>query len=115
MQAFLQKDTVSWAPRFSFAWQPLGVSHNTVVRGGLGLFYEPSGGFATFFSHNPPLVNHVTVFGSYTLAPEETNSLFKVAAASNAAFVEGFAAGENLAQIKASDPHFFPSQYYRFG
>ena len=107
-QAFFQKDTVNWAPRFSFAWQPLGVSHNTVVRGGLGLFYEPSGGFATFFSGNPPLVNHVTVFGSYNLAPEETNSLFKVAAASNAAFVEGFAAGENLAQIKASDPHFFP-------
>jgi len=107
-QAFFHKDPVNWAPRFSFAWQPLGVSHNTVVRGGLGLFYELVGGFATFFSDNPPLVNHVTVLGSYNLAPEETNSLFKVAAASNAAFVEGFAAGENLAQIKASNPHFFP-------
>jgi hypothetical protein len=107
-QAFIQKDTVNWAPRFSFAWQPLGVSHNTVVRGGAGLFYDPSGGFATFFSQNPPLVNHVTVIGNYNLAPEETNSLFEVAAASNAAFVQGFAAGENLAQIKAADPHFFP-------
>jgi hypothetical protein len=60
------------------------------------------------FSTNPPLVNNVTVLGSYNLAPEETNSLFKVAAASNTAFVQGFAAGENLAQIKASDPDFFP-------
>jgi hypothetical protein len=107
-QAFFHKDAVLWAPRFSFAWQPLGVSHHTVVRGGFGLFYELTGGFATFFSTNPPLVNHVTVSGSYNLAPQETNSLFRAAAASNAAFVAGFAAGENLAQIKASDTHFFP-------
>ena len=108
-RAFFHTDPVGWAPRFSFAWQPLGVSHNTVVRGGLGLFYELfSGGFGLVFSDNPPLVNRVTVFGGYHLAPEETNSLFRVAAASNAAFVKGFAAGENLIQIKASDSEFFP-------
>ena len=108
-QAFFHTDPVAWAPRFSFAWQPLGVSHNTVVRGGLGLFYELlSGGIGSVFSYNPPLVNRVTVFGGYNLAPEETNSLFKVAAASNAAFVKGFAAGENLIQIEASDSEFFP-------
>jgi TonB dependent receptor len=108
-QAFLHTDPVSWTPRFSFAWQPLGVSHNTVVRGGLGLFYELfSGGFGPVFSSNPPLVNRVTVFGGYNLSPEETDSLFQVAAASNAAFVKGFAAGENLIQIEASDPEFFP-------
>ena len=108
-QAFLHTDPVAWEPRFSFAWQPLGVSHHTVVRGGFGLFYELfSGGFGPVFSYNPPLVNRVTVFGGYNLAPAETNSLFKVAAASNAAFVKGFAAGENLIQIKASDPEFFP-------
>ena len=79
------------------------------MRGGAGLFYELTGGFGTPFSQNPPLVNHVSVSGAYNLAPAETNSLFKVAAASNAAFVEGFAAGDNLAEIKASDPlHFFP-------
>ena len=79
------------------------------MRGGLGLFYELfSGGFGPVFSDNPPLVNRVRVFGAYNLAPEETNSLFKVAAASNAAFVHGFAAGENFIQIHAADPEFFP-------
>ncbi|MGC2537247.1 MAG: hypothetical protein WA350_10710, partial [Candidatus Sulfotelmatobacter sp.] len=76
-QAFLHTDPVAWEPRFGFAWQPQGVSHNTVVRGGLGLFYELfSGGFGPVFSDNPPLVNRVRVFGAYNLAPEETNSLF---------------------------------------
>jgi hypothetical protein len=108
-QAILHTDPVGWAPRFSFAWQPLGVSHNTVVRGGLGLFYELlSGGLGSIFTYNPPLVNRVTVFGGYNLAPEENDSLFKVAAASNAAFVKGFATGQNFIQIHASDPEFFP-------
>jgi hypothetical protein len=109
-QAFLHTDPVAWEPRFSFAWQPRGVSHSTVVRGGFGLFYELfSGGFGPSFADNPPLVNRVTVFGGYNLAPEETDSVFKVAAASNAAFVKGFAAGENLNQIEAADPlKFFP-------
>ena len=31
-------DTILWSPRFSFAWQPLGVSHNSVLRGGVGFF-----------------------------------------------------------------------------
>jgi hypothetical protein len=111
-QAFFHTDAVGWAPRFSFAWQPLGVSHNTVVRGGLGVFYDLlNGRIGSDFSYNPPLVNRVTVFGGYNLAPEETDSLFKVAAASNAAFVKGFAAGENLIQIEASDSEFFPPNF----
>src|SRR5579863_8446240 len=54
--AFERLDKVLWMPRFSFAWQPLGVSHHTVVRGGIGLFYDlvPSG-IATLFTINPPL------------------------------------------------------------
>jgi hypothetical protein len=45
---------------------------------------------------------------SDNLKPNEITSLFKDAAASNAAFVNGFAAGQSLAQIQAAHPNFSP-------
>jgi hypothetical protein len=97
-----------WSPRFSFAWQPFGVSRNTVIRGGIGIFYDPlPAALINFFSSNPPVVNSFTIHG-YSLTPDESNSLFKNASASNAAFVNGFAAGQTLAQIQAVDSNFSP-------
>ena len=101
-------DTILWSPRFSFAWQPFGISHNSVLRGGVGFFYDSlPGGIQESFYINSPNYN---VYKPYqdNLTPGETTSLFKDAAASNAAFVNGFAAGQTLAQIQAIDPNFSP-------
>jgi len=106
-RAFQGLDNILWSPRFSFAWQPFGVKHNTVLRGGIGVFYDSVDSVASYFFGNPPLVNIFTVTGD-VLSPGENNSLFSKAAASNAAFVNAFASGETLAQIQASVPNFFP-------
>jgi hypothetical protein len=101
-------DAILWSPRFSFAWQPFGVSHSSVLRGGIGIFHDTIAGYpATSASNNPPLYNAFTVSGD-NLSPNEKTSLFKVAANSNAGFVNGFAAGQTLAQIQALDANFFP-------
>jgi Carboxypeptidase regulatory-like domain len=101
-------DNILWSPRFSFAWQPFGISHNGVLRGGVGLFYDRlQDALAESFYINAPIYNVYTVRGN-NLTPNETTSLFKDAATSNAAFVSGFDAGETLAQIQASNPNFAP-------
>jgi hypothetical protein len=107
-QAFAATDNILWSPRFSFAWQPFGVHRNSVLRGGVGVFFDSlPGRLADSFSSNPPLLNSYTVVGN-NLAPGETVSLFKDAASSNTAFINGFAAGKTLAQIQASAHSFFP-------
>ncbi len=107
-QAFQNVDRILWSPRFSFAWQPFGVGHNSVLRGGVGVFYDPvPGGILDSFSGNSPLYNVYTPSAD-NLAPTEQTSLLKDAATSNAAFVNGFVAGKTLAQIQAIDPNFSP-------
>jgi len=106
-QAFQGLDKILWSPRFSFAWQPFGVTHKTVLDGGIGVFHDSVDSIASNFFNNPPLVNSFTVTGD-GLTPDETGSLFSKAAASNSAFINAFASGQTLAQIQATVPNFFP-------
>jgi hypothetical protein len=101
-------DAILWSPRLSFAWQPFGVSHNGVLRGGVGFFYDslPGGVWESFYINSP--IYNIYTPSADNLTPNETTSLFKDAAASNAAFVSGFAAGQNLSQIQNIDPNFSP-------
>ena len=105
-QAFIGMDRILWSPRFGFAWQPFGVAHNTVLRGGVGIFYDPlSLGLTSWFFSNPPLVNSFSAVKG-NLTPGESESLFKDVAASNTAFVNGFSVGETLADFQREVPNF---------
>lgn len=107
-QAYVHTDSIVWSPRLSFAWQPFGVSHHTIVRGGIGIFYDPvPGGISGNLAYNPPLNNFYAITG-YNLVPGEVNSLSQNAAASYTAFVKGFSSGQTLAQIQTTVPNFTP-------
>jgi len=106
--AFQDVENILWSPRFSFAWQPLGLSNKTVIRGGAGIFYDPlPAGIFDSLSSNAPSYNSFAPQEN-NLAPDEIASLFKDAAASNTAFLNGFASGQTLAQIQAAIPNFSP-------
>lgn len=93
-------------PRFGFSWSP-GWIHHTVVRGGIGLFYDNfPGALLDGFSENVPSDPTFTVTKGTLSSPSDPASLFASAAASNKAFQSGFASGASVASLSAAVPGF---------
>ena len=110
-QAFPSSDAIVWSPQFSFAWQPLGVARNLVLRGGVGFFYDQvPASLAANLAYNPPYSTFFNISG-YSLAPGEMNSLSQNAMNSNQVFVNAYTNGQSIAQIKKADPNFNPPSF----
>src|SRR5579859_986660 len=110
-QAFANTDTIVWSPRFSFAWQPLGVSRNLVIRGGVGFFYDQvPASLAANLAYNPPSSTFFDISG-FNLAPDDVKSLSQNAMSSNLLFMKAYKAGQSIAQIKMNDPNFTPPTF----
>jgi hypothetical protein len=105
-QALANYTNVSWQPRIGFAWSPFGSARNTVIRGGLGLFTDAfPATIADSLLNNSPLNNPFQV-GQAPLAPTASGNQAALASQANTSFVQGFAAGQTLAEIQASNPLF---------
>ncbi|PYV79981.1 MAG: hypothetical protein DMG96_02185 [Acidobacteria bacterium] len=110
-RALLNLDRIDWSPRFGFAWQPLGVSHSSVLRGGVGILYDPiQEALSQSFWLNAPKYNSFTAFADNLTPSESPSNLFQDTKDSNRAFLNGYAAGQTLAEIRGGNPNlnFFP-------
>jgi hypothetical protein len=99
-QLYNATDKIDWAPRFGFAWSPLGP--NTVFRGGFGIFDDafPSVAADQFMTNLPGLVEvriTDTPWGDTT----SSNSPYIQGANSAAAIMSGFSNGASYNSLKA--------------
>ncbi len=105
--AFPNIEKVVFQPRLGFTWSPMGHT-DTVLRGGVGLFSDLYQGILMdSLIGNSPRNNIFLVqpndglpgSSPAPLTPTLAGSAAAIAAASNTAFLNGFGAGQTLAQI----------------
>ena len=91
-------------PRLGFAWQ---VMRNTVVRGGVGLFYDNYPGLALDGTSENGTNDPLFVVAFSEIAPaSDSNSLLATAAAANATFQSMFKSGGTYDTMSAANPFF---------
>ena len=98
-QLYHATDAIDWAPRFGFAWSPLGP--NTVLRGGFGIFDDafPAVVGDAFMTNLPGLVNvriSDTPWGDTT----SSNSPYVQGAATATAIMSGFNSGASFQSLQ---------------
>ena len=99
-QLYRSTDTIDWAPRFGFAWTPVGP--NTVIRGGFGMFDDafPAVASDQFMTNLPGLVE-VRITDTPWADTTTANSPYIQGANSAAAIMNGFSQGASYASLKA--------------
>ena len=113
-QLYRATDTINWAPRFGFAWSPVGP--NTVFRGGFGIFEDafPAVAADQFMLNLPGLVEEritATPWGDTTTS----NSPYIQGANSAAAIMSGFSQGASYSTLKTTPGFRAPLYHNQIG
>lgn len=118
-QGLLGLTNLEWQPRISFAWQPFGATHSTVVRGGVGIFYDAFQASAlNGLAQNSPLSNRFNIRQTLAWVPGETVggavpgfNQYSASALFNQALLLGFATNLTEQQVVASLPAALQSRF----